>query len=78
MMPTIRTIFQRETDVEVDEAEAAALRLQGLVHEATAPPTDGKPDPVAAKTPAATPTKTLPGTDSPGEQSDQAPTSQKG
>lgn len=54
-MPTVRTTMRPGQEIEVSDAEALDLQRQGLLVDATEPPTPA-PGPAAAKKPAATAT----------------------
>lgn len=58
-MPTVRTVFQPDTDLEVSDEEHRVLLAQGLIHEPAAPAAASSP---AAPRPAPVPAKPAPST----------------
>lgn len=80
----IRTVFQPDVELEVDEAEAETLRLQGLLHvaptpsAASAPPAVGKPSADTKTSPSGAQAAAAKSETPTGEGADQAPTTQKG
>lgn len=87
----IRTVFQPDEEVEVHDADAEVMRLQGLLHtcgrdckhpEPEAPALKSEPGPEPTDLPPGSPVAKAPAKPSPpgaaGDPTDQAPPAQKG